>query len=54
MEHYQERGTTINSVLYSEMLTDRLKLEQTPKTTVERYSVAACCPNSLNPLEIQV
>ena len=25
LEHYQERGTTINSVQYSEMLTDRLK-----------------------------
>ena len=25
LEHYQERGTTINSSLYSEMLTDRLK-----------------------------
>ena len=25
LEHYQERGTTINSARYSEMLTDRLK-----------------------------
>ena len=25
LEHYQERGTTINSAWYSEMLTDRLK-----------------------------
>ena len=25
LEHYQERGTTINSVRYSEMFTDRLK-----------------------------
>ena len=25
LEHYQERGTTINSTRYSEMLTDRLK-----------------------------
>ena len=25
VEHYQERGTTINSAWYSEMLTDRLK-----------------------------
>ena len=25
LEHYQERGTTINSVRYSEMLIDRLK-----------------------------
>ena len=27
LEHYQERGTTINSAQYSEMLTDRLKPE---------------------------
>ena len=26
LEHYQESGTTMNSVRYSEMLTDRLKL----------------------------
>ena len=26
LEHYQERGKTINSARYSEMLTDRLKL----------------------------
>jgi hypothetical protein len=25
LEHYQEKGTTINSAWYSEMLTDRLK-----------------------------
>ena len=25
LEHYQERGTTMNSARYSEMLTDRLK-----------------------------
>ena len=25
LEHYQERGTSINSARYSEMLTDRLK-----------------------------
>ena len=25
LEHYHERGTTINSVWYSEMLTDKLK-----------------------------
>ena len=25
LEHYQERGTTINSARYSEMFTDRLK-----------------------------
>ena len=25
LEHYQERGTTLNSAWYSEMLTDRLK-----------------------------
>ena len=27
LEHYQERGTTINSALYSEMLIDRLQSE---------------------------
>jgi hypothetical protein len=27
LEHYQERGTTINSAGYSEMLTDRLNLQ---------------------------
>ena len=40
LEHYQERGTTINSVRYSEMLTERLKPAIRAKT--ENYCRKVC------------
>jgi hypothetical protein len=41
LEHYQEKGTTVNGARYSEMLHEQVETSnsnQTPRTTVKR-----CC-----------
>ena len=43
LEHYQERGTTINRARYSEMLTDRLKPSIRSKRRGLLSKLLCCC-----------
>ena len=43
LEHYQKRGTTINSARYSEMLTDRLKPAIEANSEVYCGKMLCCC-----------
>ena len=47
MQYYQERGTTVNSARYSEMLTECLKTVIRSKRPglLSKWPSTNCCPN---------